>query len=760
MEEKKMNNILGDLSNREKSIITCELWGNISNPLEPYGITKIKCGDSAKPVDFWLKQEEYRNPEDYYCITYPSSAALGAGWNKDNCYKVGQNIGRSSKLHGVDIVCRPGMNIKRSPLCGRNFEYYSEDPVVTGELAESFIRGVQSQGTGACPKHFLCNNQEFERMTTNAVVSERALREIYIRGFQIAIEKGNPWSIMTSYNKVNGEYVTVNKHLMNILRHDLKFDGYVLSDGGAVQSGTAVASHRNGMDMEMGYYHPTEVQNALDSGELSQNAINENIRHIIKTFEKIHSMEATGIENQADEHVLARKIAADCAVLLKNNGILPLLRQEKIAVIGKLAKTPNFMGGGSGFSNAYKLDNTYDEIANILGYQPEYAAAYDLAENPDEEMSSDMHLISEAVEKAKLADKVIFFTGIPYGYEVEGMDRKGFSLPSNQIEAMNAVIDASVSVIVVNVSGASVEMTGCIEASAILHSYPAGESMGGAIADVLFGIAEPGGRLSETFPVRIQDTPAFLNYVSYPQVRENVLYGEDIFVGYRWYEMRDIKPIFPFGYGLSYSEFEYSNASINRSELTPDSTVTLSLFVKNIGTRSASQVIQVYVAQEKPKVLRPIKELKGFEKVFLNPGEEQEVSLTLDRKAFEYFSEEQNRWIVESGSYHILIAINSEEIISSMQIEIKSKDKSHLFHFNSACERLFKEERIKEACSFLPEDKQRFFIPDKNKDLILASPFAYAVPIYHAIEDDSMMIGDKRLTNQELSQVISNLNNV
>ena len=753
MDKQKFENMISQLSNEEKALITCELWGNPSNPLESYGITKLRCGDSAKPVDFFPIPEEKRKEGEYYCNTYPSSAALGAGWNREYCHKVGENIGRSSKLHGVDIVCRPGMNIKRSPLCGRNFEYFSEDPVVTGELAASFIQGVQSQGTSACPKHFLCNNQEFERMTTNAVVSERALREIYIRGFQIAIEKAAPWSIMTSYNKVNGQYVNVSSHLMNILRKELHYDGYVMSDGGAVQTGTAVASHANGMDGEMGYFHPVEVQDALDSGELSQEVINDNLRHIVETYEKIHSVEATGEVNQEEEHKLARAVAADCAVLLQNDGILPLEKNTKVAVIGKLAKQPNFMGGGSGFSNAWKLDITYDKIAEKLGELPAYADAYTLGTPGDEE-----ELLQEILEAAQSAEVILYFTGIPYGWEVEGQDRKNLQLPADQLRVLQKLLSLGKMLVVVNVSGSAVDMTELKCANAILHSYPAGEGMGGALADILFGDAEPGGRLAETFPVRIEDTPAYLNYISYPYVRNNVIYGEDIFVGYRWYDTRKIEPAFPFGYGLSYTRFLYGEPQLDKSSMNDADKLTVKIPVKNIGQREGTQVLQIYVSQEQSMAIRPEKELKGFEKVQLQPGEEKTVTIMLDRQAFEYFSEEQNKWIAESGKYLLHIAISSREIIATKEIELQSGDRGYLYHYDSPYERFSRNPKLKEACDFLEGEQRRFFEPDSQKDFILDSPFAYATQIYHAVEDNSMLINELRLKNSELSRVISNLN--
>lgn len=760
MDRKLIEQICRELTNREKAIITSEAWKRegTPNPLERYGIRKIVTADSAKAADYWLKEEDQRPENEYQCVTYPSASALGAGWNHENACLVGNQTGRSCKMHGVDILFRPGMNIKRSPLCGRNFEYFSEDPVLSGRLAAAFVRGVQEQGVSACPKHYACNNQEFERMTTNAVVSERALREIYLRGFQIMIEEGGPWSLMTSYNRVNGEYVNESRHLMEILRKEFHFDGYVTSDGAAVQTGHSAASHANGMDYELGDSHEAEVQDALDGGKLSGDAINENIRHLLEVYDKIESGRCRGEEDQEAEHTLARKIAADGLVLLSNNGVLPLECDRKVAVIGAMAKNPAFMGTGSGFSNAYHLENTFEEITKITGRVPAYAPAYGIAESPETEREISGILIDEAVRTAGEAETVLFFTGLPYGYEGEGLDRSTLRLPEDQQKALDVVMKTGSEVVVINNSGAPVDLSAYRNAAAIVHAYPSGEGMGGAIADVLYGREEPGGRLPETFPVRLQDTPAFLNYVTYPQVRDNVLYGEDVFVGYRWYEAREIAPLFCFGHGLSYTDFSYGKMSVDHCEITPDDRLRVSVEISNTGKRFGAQVLQLYVHPCSSGAVRPYKELKAFAKVYLEPGETEKVTLDLNRQAFEYYSEEQHKWIAESGTYQLMLGISSQEVIDVIEVKMVSEEKPMLYHRYTAAQRLLRDSRVKEIAETLEGEKRRFLVPDKEKDMILDSPFAYAVPIYHAMEDNSIMVADERLTEDEFGRIMDRLN--
>lgn len=759
MKEQELKTVLNQLSNRQKAILTSNAWfqDKEKNPLEIYGIRKPMFGDSVKPGDF--EKSSQKQEGEYRCVTYPAASALAAGWNREYTYLEGKNMGRGCKGHGIDVLFRPGMNIKRSPLCGRNFEYFSEDPVVAGELAAAFIAGVQSEGTSACPKHYACNNQEFERMSTNAVVSERALREVYLRGFQIAIEKGNPWSIMTSYNKVNGEYVPAGGRLMEILRKEFGFDGFVLSDAFAVRKGKTAASYYNGLDFELGGSHVGEVQDALDSGALPQYKINESIRHLIEVCEKIYQTEYDGKEDQEKEHALARKIAADCCVLLKNDGILPLDKKKKIAVIGALAKEPNYMGGGSGFSNAYRLENSYDEIAAALGYEPDYADAYLIVESPDEEPVLEENRISRAVDVAGSADVVLYFSGIPYGYECEGRDRENLKLPDCQVRALKRVMAVNPNTVLINTSGSAVDLSEFLDLPGMLHNYLAGEGLGGAIADVVFGMAEPGGRLPETFPVRLEDTPAYLSFPKYPTVMPDVLYGEDIFVGYRWYEARGIETMFPFGYGLSYTKFAYGEVRADRDCFTPKDVITVKLKVKNTGSRPGSQVLQLYVRPENPKVIRPVKELKAFEKIFLEAGEEKEAVIKVDRRAFEYFSDAQNRWIVESGRYCLLVGISSTEMIGEVMVSAVSNERAIMFHSQTTLERFAKDKHIKGALEFLTEaQKERFSLKSKESDnRIPWEPVMSSCQAYYVTEGEPMGWED-RLSEAELSDVIYRLN--
>ena len=759
MDKGQMQRIFAELSNKEKAIVTSEAWKNteIPNPLKRYGIQRIKTADSAKEMDYWFKDEAQRREDEYQCVTWPSASALGASWNAEEAKLAGKMTGRACKNQKIDILFRPGMNIKRSPLCGRNFEYFSEDPVLSGELAAAYIRGVQEEGVSACPKHFVCNNQEFERMTTNAVVSERALREIYMRGFQIALRKGKPWSLMTSYNRVNGAYVNENRHLMDVLRKEFGFDGYITSDGAAIQTGHSAVSHACGMDYELGASHYAEVQNALDSGELTQAEINENIQHLLEVYEKIRGAGCSGEEDQEEEHALARRMAADCLVLLSNNGVLPLTPEKRIAVIGAMAKQPLFMGAGSGFSNAYHLENAFEEISKILGEQPLYAPGYRMDLRQEGAEVSD-RLAVEAAETAGQAEIVLFFSGLPFGCEGEGLDRSSLYLPEDQRKVLQEVMSIGKPVVLINNSGAPVDLSPYASAAAILQVYPAGESTGGATADVLYGMAEPGGRLAETYPVSLEDTPAFLNYVTYPQVKENVLYGEDIFVGYRWYDARRSEPLFCFGHGLSYTDFSYGKMELSESEISPQDRVKVTVDIYNKGKRAGSQVLQLYVHPENASAIRPPKELKAFAKVYLEPGEKAKISMELDREAFEYYSEEQKKWVAESGRYQLLLGVSSREIIDRAEVRMISGEPGILYHRYTPVQRIFADNRVKEAAEKLDGDKKRILIPDEKKDVILGSPFAYAVPIYHAMEDDSIMVQGQRLTEREFSEIMDRLN--
>lgn len=758
MDREKIREICETLTNREKAILVTMLWlsPNQENYLEPYGIDKLKLSDSPKCPDYMMEDDETWAKTTDHTVCFPCPAAQASSWSKEMLAELGRRMGIAAKERGLHGLYRPSINIKRYTLNGRNGEYFSEDPVLTGELAVSFIQAVQSKGVAATIKHYAVNSQEFERMCTNAVVSERALREIYLRAFQIAIEKGNPWILMTSYNKVNGKYVNDNQFLMDILRKEWNYDGLVVSDGGAVQNGTAVSAHRNGMDFELGA-HIADVQNALDSGELSQEAVDNNIRRIIEVYQKTTSIDCQEKEDREDDHRFARKFAADTLILLKNDDhVLPLKKSDNIAVIGMFAKYCHFACGGSAFSNPYIKENSYDEIVKLAGREIPYAEAYGIGHDPDHELEADLEKIKEAVRIAREADIVLYFTGLPYPYESEAWDRRTFDLPIGQTKAFEEIIKVNPNVILVNTSACSVNLVPYMNAIAILQNCVAGEASGGAVSDVIYGDCEPGGRLSETFPVCIEDTPAYLYTPNYPICNPEVWYGEDIFVGYRYYEKRKILPLFPFGYGLSYTNFNYSEPTISCDSISTNGKVTVSIKVKNIGNREGSQVIQFYVCPKQCHAIRPVKELKGFTKVYLQPGEEKRAEVVLDRQAFEYFSIAQHKWIVENAVYDILIGISSMDIIGKVSVKVNSSERSVSYHDKVALEWVLRNPHMEEAratITSLNEAQQARFDTILTHQTFGTSPYANGAPMERLGEE--MVPGDNLANRKGMRKGLS-----
>lgn len=753
MEKEQLDKLWDALSSREKAAFISDSHQKIAS-LAAKGIHPIKATDSPKFLDFLREDSEKWESTRDHCVSYPSASAIAASWNRENARIMGEQMGLDAKQRGYQMLFRPAINIKRNPLCGRNFEYYSEDPVLTAELAGAFIDGTQGVGTGACVKHFAVNSQEFERMTTNAVVSQRALREIYLRAFQLVIENHHPWGLMTSYNRVNGQYVTENKQLMEILRKEWNYDGYVTSDAGSVKQGLAAVSHENGMDFEMGSSHMSQVQNALDQGRLKDGDARENFRRIVDAAEKSNEIPLRRAIDRDQEHMLVRRMAADAMVLLKNDGILPLCPEQDIAVIGSFAKECNHMGGGSAFSNPYRKETPYEEIQKLIGKSLPYGEGYVISEDPYREAEPDPRRIAEAETLAKEHEIVLFFTSLPYLYECEGWDRLTLELPRGQVEALKVVLKQNKHVVIINVSGGCVALSEFLVAAGILQVYFGGESYGGAIADVLFGRQEPGGRLPETFPVRMEDTPAFLYTPNYPVRSPNVLYGEDIFVGYRWYEKRKIKPLFPFGHGLSYTTFSYGPLALSTKELSDNDELTVEISVKNTGERIGSQVLQLYVVPHTCHAIRPMKELKSFEKVNLKPGEERRVAFRLGRKAFEYFSEAQDRWIVESGAYEIQIGISSEVIVGRDTIHMQSAQRAVQFHDWLPVEWAVRDPHIQEAMRHLSPLQRQNIVPT-GSSLLAATPIVSGQPIHERLSGREK---GSSITQEELDLLLDNLN--
>ncbi|WP_432180679.1 beta-glucosidase [Streptomyces sp. NBC_00063] len=601
---------------------------------------------------------------------FPPAVGLGQSWDADLTRKVGAALGVESRALGVDVLLGPGINIKRDPRCGRNFEYYSEDPHLSGRLAASWVQGLQSTGVGASLKHFAANNTEHDRMRSSSDIAPRPLREIYLRAFQYVVQQAQPWTVMCSYNRVNGTYASENRWLLTeVLRDEWCFDGVVVSDWGAVQDRVkAVAA---GLDLEMpgsGGGTDRQVVDAVAAGELDAEAVARTAGRMIALAAKAQAGRATQIPafDPDTHHALARQVAAHCVVLLKNDpveqqAVLPLDAGHSLAVIGEFARTPRYQGGGSSHVNPTRLDIPLGEIHAMAGdgadvtYMPGFTT----------DGSGDAAALrEEAVRAAAAAETAVLFLGLAAHQESEGFDREQIELPAEQLELLADVVRAQPRTAVVLSHGGVLRLAP-VESlvPALLDGALLGQAGGGALADVLFGRVNPSARLTETVPVRIQDTPAYLDF---PGEHSHVGYGEGLFVGYRWYDARAIDPTFPFGHGLSYTSFAYANLELTAETDGIAATVT----VTNTGARPGREVVQFYVAKPDSSVARPPQELKGHAVVDLAPGASERVSILIDRADLAYWDIRGERWVVEGGDYEVRAAASSRDIRTSATVEV------------------------------------------------------------------------------------------
>jgi beta-glucosidase len=601
---------------------------------------------------------------------FPSAVGLASTWNKELIHEVGVALGQECQAENVAVLLGPGANIKRSPLCGRNFEYFSEDPFLSSEMAASHINGVQSQGVGTSLKHFAANNQEHRRMSTDAIVDERTLREIYLASFENAVKKAQPWTVMSAYNKVNGDFASENKTLLSdILRDEWGFEGFVVSDWGAVNE--RVDGLDAGLDLEMpssSGIGEKKIIDAVRNGQLSEEKLDQAVERILRIIQMaVENNQENAAYDKEQHHALARKAASESMVLLKNeDNILPLKKEGTVSIIGSFAKKSRYQGGGSSHINPTKLENIYEEIEKTSGQNVNvlYAEGYHL-----EKDIIDEQLIEEAKKTAAKSDVTVLFVGLPDRYESEGYDREHLNIPENHLLLVEAVAEVQKNIIVVLSNGAPVVMPWLDKVKGLLEGYLGGQALGGAIADILFGEVNPSGKLAETFPVKLSDNPSYLNF---PGEGDKVEYKEGIFVGYRYYDTKQIETLFPFGFGLSYTTFEYKNLLIDKKEIKDIETVTVTVNVKNTGNVAGKEIIQLYVKDIESSVARPEKELKGFEKVFLQPGEDKTISFKLDKRSFAYYNTDLKDWHVESGEYEILVGKSSSEIELTEKIMVHS----------------------------------------------------------------------------------------
>ncbi|BAS26795.1 glycoside hydrolase family 3 C-terminal domain-containing protein [Limnochorda pilosa] len=592
---------------------------------------------------------------------FPTASSLACSWDRDLVREIGQALGSESRALGVHVLLAPGVNMKRTPLCGRNFEYFSEDPYLAGDLAAAYIEGVQSTGVGTCLKHFAANNQETDRMTVSAEIPERVLREIYLSAFERAVQKARPWSIMCSYNRLNGTYTSQHRQLLtDVLRDEWGFEGVVISDWGAVED--RVSGLAAGLDLEMPGPSPANdarIVEAVRSGRLDERDLDRAVLRILDLVRRAHR-EAGSTEGLDVElhHQLARRAAAASMVLLKNQGaLLPLdpARPGSVAVLGQMGVVPQFQGGGSSRVNPTKVDVPLDELREAA---PQ--ASFSYCQGYREDGAADAELLRAAVEAARAAEVALVFVGLPDGVESEGYDRRAMDLPAGHVELIKSVVEVQPRTAVVLQNGAPVSLADWVDrVPALLLAGLAGQASGGAVADLLFGEVNPSGKLAETYPARLEDNPSYLNF---PGENGRVFYGEGLFIGYRYYDTKRVDPFFPFGHGLSYTTFAYGPLSLSSREMTPAGSLEVSLPITNTGERPGEEVVQLYVRPRRSRLARPVKELKGFAKVDLAPGQSKPVTFTLTIRDLSYYDPDKSGWVAEPGEYDLLVGASSRDI--------------------------------------------------------------------------------------------------
>ena len=618
---------------------------------ERLGIPSIFCSDGPHGIRKQAGAGDHLGLNASLPATcFPTAATIANSWDEELGETLGETLGEEAMAEGVNVLLGPGLNIKRSPLCGRNFEYFSEDPYLAGKMAASYVRGIQSRGVYACPKHFAVNSQELRRMAMNAVIDERTLREIYLTGFEIAVKEGKAKTIMSAYNEVNGVYANENKHLLNdILRDEWGFDGIVITDWGA--SNDHALGVAAGSNLEMpnpGLDSARELIAAVESGKIKMEDLDARVDELLDAVLTLHA-NAKGKSDEFDKnahHQIARRAASESAVLLKNEGnTLPLKAGTKVAVIGDFAFVPRYQGAGSSLVNPTKIETISEMISSydlqVVGMSRGYSR------NGEEDAVTK----KEALDIAAKADVVLYFFGLNEDSESEGMDRTHMRIPQNQINLLQELGQVNPNLVGVISAGSAIEMPWHHYLKAMLHCYLNGQAGAGAVLDILMGKVNPSGKISETIPRRLEDTPAYRYYPSQERTSE---YRESLYVGYRYYDTAKVPVLYPFGFGLSYTSFEYSDIKVTDDKV--------SFTIKNTGNCDGAEVAQLYVGLPDAKVFRPEKELKGFAKVYLKAGESKEVSIAFDDKTFRYFNVKTNKWEVEDGNYQIMIGASSADI--------------------------------------------------------------------------------------------------
>ncbi len=717
--------------------------------VEHLGIPKVMVSDGPHGL---RKQDEKGDHlginDSIKAVCFPPAVLSACSFDRGLMEEMGKAIGREAQANDVSVVLGPAVNIKRSPLCGRNFEYYSEDPYLAGEIAAAFVKGVQSQHVGTSIKHFAANNQEYRRMSSSSEVDERTLREIYFPAFETAVKNAQPYTFMCSYNQINGTFASENKWLLtDVLRGEWGFKGYVMSDWGAVND--RVKGLEAGLELEMpasGGDNDAMIVKAVKDGALEEKILDQAVERILRIIFEYADHRKPQEFTMEKDHEEAQHIAEESMVLLKNeNHILPLKTSEKAAFIGGFARNPRFQGGGSSHINCFKTTNVLDSVP--CDAQVVYAEGF-----PADRDFYDKALADEAVKAAAEADKAVIFAGLPESFESEGYDRSHMRLPECQNRLITEILKVQPNTVIVLHNGSPVEMPWLGEIKGLLETYLGGQAGGAAAANILYGKINPSGKLAETMPLKLSDNPSYLNFGG----GEKVEYREGIFVGYRYYDTKEMDVAFPFGYGLSYTTFAYSNLKLSMENPTEKDTVMVSADVTNTGKSAGKEVVQLYIRDLTGSAIRPEKELKGFEKVFLEPGETKTVTMELNKRSFAWYNTELHDWFAASGDYEILVGASSRDIRLTETLHLNSSQRLPMHvHMNTTLGDLLRNPETAEAAKKLI---QKYLSGEAGSE---AASEAVSEEMTMAMTDSMplrALMGFAGVSRKELDSVIEKLN--
>ena len=747
--ERDLKKIVSEMTLEEKAGMCSGLDFWHLKEVEHLGIPKVMVSDGPHGL---RKQDEKGDHlginDSIKAVCFPPAVLSACSFDRGLMEEMGKAIGREAQANDVSVVLGPAVNIKRSPLCGRNFEYYSEDPYLAGEIAAAFVKGVQSQHVGTSIKHFAANNQEYRRMSSSSEVDERTLREIYFPAFETAVKKAQPCTFMCSYNQINGTFASENKWLLtDVLRGEWGFKGYVMSDWGAVND--RVKGLEAGLELEMpasGGDNDAMIVKAVKDGALEEKILDQAVERILRIIFEYADHRKPQEFTMEKDHEEAQHIAEESMVLLKNeNHILPLKTSEKAAFIGGFARNPRFQGGGSSHINCFKTTNVLDSVP--CDAQVVYAEGF-----PADRDFYDKALADEAVKAAAEADKAVIFAGLPESFESEGYDRSHMRLPKCQNRLITEILKVQPNTVIVLHNGSPVEMPWLGEIKGLLETYLGGQAGGAAAANILYGKINPSGKLAETMPLKLSDNPSYLNFGG----GEKVEYREGIFVGYRYYDTKEMDVAFPFGYGLSYTTFAYSNLKLSMENPTEKDTVMVSADITNTGKSAGKEVVQLYIRDLTGSAIRPEKELKGFEKVFLEPGETKTVTMELNKRSFAWYNTELHDWFAASGDYEILVGASSRDIRLTETLHLNSSQRLPMHvHMNTTLGDLLRNPETAEAAKKLI---QKYLSGEAGSE---AASEAVSEEMTMAMTDSMplrALMGFAGVSRKELDSVIEKLN--